>query len=116
MRHSEAWRLDAIGDIALGKEQLVNPNYDADSYDEMPQYYWNDNFSADSFGVAIESANAGYWNNTKAVVCQRVGMPFTYSGFAHYSTRRLRRQVSLSPSPSRYWMLKIPIESLGVEN
>ena len=114
MRHSEAWRLEAVGDIHLAKQQLVNPTYDADSYDEMPQYKWNENFSADSFGIAIETANAGYWNNTKAVVCQRVGMPFTYSGFAHYSTRRLRRQVSLSHFPSRYWILKIAIASLVV--
>ena len=93
MRHCEAWRLDAMADATLERDNFASTRYDDDIYDDLPTYTWGPQFSLFEFDLEIENANLEYWTSTKAAICRKLSLPTALSGFSDYATRRLRRQV-----------------------
>ena len=93
MRHCEAWRLDACGEIALEEDSFANVAYDDAVYDDLPTYVWGPSFSDKDFADAIDFANGELWTRTKIAICRRLSFPIVLSGFPDYATRRVRRQI-----------------------
>ncbi|KAG8527414.1 uncharacterized protein KY384_007566 [Bacidia gigantensis] len=94
MRNCEAWRLNAIEHITVTKNSFASTEYDSDVYEDVPKYEWDASFEPRSYAEAIDDANNRVlWSNTKAAICNKLMIDLTWSGFADYATRRLRRQV-----------------------
>ena len=81
MRHSEVWRLHALGQARLiDPANTTNLAYDPETYDHFPNYIWDESFSIDALETDIETYNNRLWVNVKKAICHKLGLPFRSFG------------------------------------
>ena len=79
MRYCEAWRLHALGEAKLyGRATSIA--YDPATYDDIPDYVWNETFTVDHLEGLIESHNNKLWENVRTAICDKLGIPFSPTG------------------------------------
>ena len=93
MRHCEAWRLHARGEIKLVFDGTSNTTDDLASYDDSLIYDWCSSFSVDDLAQCIDDSNNNVWRDTKIAICCKLNVDFREYGYGGYSTRRVRRQI-----------------------
>ena len=81
MRHCEVWRLHALGQARLiGSVNATSLAYDPRTYDDFPDYPWDETFSIDTLETEIETDNNRLWGNVKKAICYKLGIPFASAG------------------------------------
>ena len=81
MRHYEVWKLHALGQARLmGPANTTSLSYDPRTYDDSPDYSWDEDFSIDDLETEIKTANDRLWDNVKKAICYKLGIPFTSAG------------------------------------
>ena len=81
MRHCEVWRLHALGQARLiGPGNRISLVYDPRTYDDFPDYSWDEEFNIDTLEAEIERNNNRLWGKVRTAICYKLGIPFTPSG------------------------------------
>ena len=81
MRHCEAWRLHVRGEATLlGPANSTSLAYDPKTYDDCPDYLWNEDFDIEELEADIESYNNDLWRNVQKAICHKLGIPFRSTG------------------------------------
>ena len=81
MRHCEVWRLHALGQARLiGPANTTSLAYDPRTYNDFPDYPWDEHFSIDALETEIERDNNKLWSNVKKAICYKLGIHFTSVG------------------------------------
>lgn len=102
MRHCEAWKMHARGDATLDLlESQTSMVYDADTYDDIPTYVWNENFSVDELESAILRYNDRLWTLVRTSICAKLGIPTRMTGCksSFSSNSQMLGQSSRAPIP-----------------
>lgn len=87
MRHCEAWRLHARGEATLDlPDSQTSIAYDADTYDHIPTYVWDEEFRIHELEGAIEHYNNILWANVRAAICGKLGIPTRVNGCESHSS------------------------------
>ncbi|KAL8640619.1 MAG: hypothetical protein Q9226_008726, partial [Calogaya cf. arnoldii] len=94
MRHCEAWRLDAIGNVKLERDSFASISYD-DTYDGMPAYHWGPHATPfEYFQTELtEHNNRLFWILRKAIA-EKLNIGPRDGRYVDYLTRRIRRLVA----------------------
>ena len=81
MRHCEAWKMHARGEATLDLPEFqASVVYDADTYDDIPTYVWDENFSANELENAILRYNDNLWTLVRESICAKLGIPARMTG------------------------------------
>lgn len=81
IRHCEAWKLHARGDAVLDlQDSTTSMEYDAETYDDIPYYQWDENFRTGDLESSIELYNNILWAKVRAAICGKLGIPTRNNG------------------------------------
>ena len=61
--------------------------YDPNGYDDVPEYKWDNNFSAKMFAEAIDEHNNTLFENLKHSVCQNLGIGYQRTGCKFFQAK-----------------------------
>ena len=80
-RHCEAWRLHALGEAILdGPDNSTSMTYDPETYDDFPDYVWDETFRIDDLERTIEGCNNDLWSDVQTAICEKLGIPLRTTG------------------------------------
>jgi len=65
---------------SLDMNQTASLAYDTETYDDFPNYDWNENFDIDGFARTIENYNENIWTSVKDAICGKLGINSRRSG------------------------------------
>ena len=64
----------------MNRSQLASTVYDADTYDDSPQYNWGAGFKVEDFAKEIDDHNGKLFGDLRQAICDRLGIGFQRSG------------------------------------
>ncbi|KAL8708513.1 MAG: hypothetical protein Q9225_007586 [Loekoesia sp. 1 TL-2023] len=96
MRHSEAWRLDALGLARLDRTLSAEIAYDdLGDYNGMPSYTWgfHSGTSVDQFMARVYDDNYELFQTLRRAVAEKLNIDPFQGRYVDYLTRRIRRVI-----------------------
>ena len=81
MRHCELRRWHTSGQARMrGPVNSTSLAYDPRTYDDFPDYLWDQDFTIDDLENQIELSNNELWGNVKRAICYKLGISFSSAG------------------------------------
>ena len=79
--HVVAWHSELkIVISSLDRIELTSTVYDPDTYDDTPQYVWDEGFRADVFARRIDTDNDKLFGDLRRAICDKLQIPYQQSG------------------------------------
>jgi len=102
LRHEAVWRFEQQDLVTIDYDSLASVAYDGDTYDDLPKYKWNKNFSPEDYGKQVDAHNGTLFSEFLDLLAIGIyGQPQDYWSrtrieprqLKDYLTRRIRRMT-----------------------
>lgn len=73
-RHSEAWRRYVRHEALFNTGEIDSPTYDSNTYEDLPNYFWDQDFDLGQVARSIDECNDDIFNSVKIAICEKLGI------------------------------------------